>query len=425
MLEKSRGKNSVDGPTVEWLYYRSNAASTNYSPLNIINHNNVDKLEIAWRWRSDNFGASPQYNYQVTPIMAGGILYATAGERRVVVAIDAVSGETQWMYRLDEGRRGQAAPRRKAGRGVAYWRENGFEAVYVITPGYNLVALDPGTGKPISDFGNNGIVDLKQGLVAKGDLVEAPIGSSSPAIVINGVVVVGAAFPPGLAPPTKNMITGHIRGFDARTGSQLWIFHSIPQAGENGNETWQENSWQYTGNVGAWAPLSGDPELGYVYIPMEAATGDFYGGHRPGDNLFSQSLVCLDVRTGRRVWHYQTVHHDLWDYDLPAAPVLVDLTVDGRKIPAVAQVTKQGFTFVFDRRTGEPVWPIIERPVPQSDVPDEQSAATQPFPTLPVPFERQGIDIDDLNDLTTEILLEAKKIAAAYRMGHYLVDPEI
>lgn len=426
LIDQRLSEIQVSGPTVEWLYNRSDANSTNYSPLDIINRDNIDELEIAWRWRSDNFGAKPLFNYQATPIMANGRLFTTAGKRRVIVAIDPSTGETLWMYRLDEGKRGEAAPRKNAGRGVAYWRDdNNFEAVYAITPGYNLVALDPATGRPIQRFGNDGIVDLKKGLVAADDLVDAPIGSSSPPIVVNGVLVVGAAFPPGFAPPKKSMIPGHIRGYDARTGEQLWVFHSIPKAEELGNDTWKNNSWRYTGNVGAWAPLSGDPKLGYVYLPMEAATGDFYGGHRPGDNLFSQSLVCLDVKTGKRVWHYQLIHHGIWDYDLPAAPVLLDIKVDNRKIPAIAQVTKQGFTYVFDRRNGKPVWPIVERPVPQSTIPGEQTSATQPFPSLPKPFERQGIGHEDLIDFTEEIFTEAKRIASQYQMGPLYTPPSL
>jgi quinoprotein glucose dehydrogenase len=241
--------------------------------------------------------------------------------------------------------------------------------------------------------------------------------------VVNDVVVVGSAFPAGGAPPKKEMPVGNVTGYDANTGERLWIFRTIPQPGEFGNETWLEKSWQYTGNVGVWAPMSADPQLGYVYLPVEAPTGDFYGGHRPGDNLYSQSLVCLDARTGERVWHFQTVHHGIWDYDLPAPPVLIDINVDGRDIPAVAQITKQGFTFVFDRRNGEPVWPIDERPVQASVLPGEITAATQPYPTLPETFEPQGVTAENLNDLTPEILAEARAIAGEYTMGPLYTPP--
>lgn len=413
------------GPTVEWLHHRGDPGSTNYSPLDIINRENVGNLEIAWRWKSDNFGEVPHFNLQTTPIMANGVLYATAGFRRAVVAIDAQSGETLWVYRMDEGLRGENAPRKGAGRGVAYWNDNGVERIYVVTPGYQLVSLDAATGRPIEGFGNYGVVDLKLGLDQQVDLVNDPIGASSPPVIVNGVLVVGSAFPGGRAPAKKAMVAGHVRGYDARTGKRLWIFHTIPRPGQFGHDTWKDRGWEFTGNLGAWTPISADPELGYVYLPLEAPTHDFYGGHRVGDNLFSQSLVCLDAATGERVWHFQTVHHGIWDYDLPAPPVLVDIEVEGRRIPAVAQVTKQGYTFVFDRRDGMPVWPIEERPVPQSDVPGEVTSPTQPHPTLPVPFEQQGVTVDDLNDLTPEIFLEAKRIASEYRMGPLYSPPSL
>ena len=251
----------------------------------------------------------------------------------------------------------------------------------------------------IAGFGKNGMIDLTEGLDR--DVVKpGQIGSSSPAIVVRDTVVVGAALQAGTAPPSKTNVPGYIRGFDVRTGKKLWTFKTIPHAGEFGNETWENDSWKYTGNTGAWVPLSGDEELGYVYIPVEAPTGDFYGGTRHGDNLFSDSLVCLDARTGKRIWHFQLVHHDVWDWDIGAPPILVDINVGGKKIKAVAQVTKQAFTFVFDRVTGKPVWPIEERPVPQSSVPGEKTSPTQPFPTKPAPFDRQGTSIDDLIDFT-------------------------
>jgi quinoprotein glucose dehydrogenase len=410
-------------PMVEWLHHRGNAASQNYSDLDLINRENVSDLKVAWRWRSDNFGPTPWPNLQTTPIMANGILYATAGLRRAVVAIDARTGETLWMYRLDEGKRGDQAPRKGPGRGVAYWRNGDQETVFLISPGYHLVALDAATGRPRDSFGDNGIVDLKANIDQNLDLENAKIGASSPPIVVNGVVIVGSAFPAGGAPPTREMPVGNVTGYDAVTGERRWIFHTIPQAGEFGHDSWMAGSATYTGNVGVWAPMSADPELGYVYLPVEAPTGDFYGGHRVGNNLFSQSLVCLDARTGKRVWHFQTVHHGIWDYDLPAPPVLIDIEVAGGEIPAVAQVTKQGFTFVFDRRNGQPVWPIEERAVAQSGLPGEVSAPTQPFPTLPEPFEPQGVTPDNLNNLTPEIYSEAKRIASGYTTGPLFTPP--
>lgn len=284
------------------------------------------------------------------------------------------------------------------------------------------MALNAETGLPISNFGKSGIVDLTEGLDR--DVVKpGQIGSSSPAIVIRDVIVVGAALQAGTAPASKANVPGYIRGYDVRTGKRLWTFRTIPRPGEVGHETWENDSWQYTGNTGAWAPLSGDEELGYVYIPVEMPTGDFYGGTHLGDNLFSDSLVCLDARTGKRVWHFQTIHHDVWDWDLSSPPILADITADGKKIKAVVQVTKQAFTFVFDRVTGRPVWPIEERPVPQSNVPGEKTSATQPFPTKPAPFDRQGITTDDLIDFTPQLRAEAIEIAAQYALGPLFLPP--
>jgi quinoprotein glucose dehydrogenase len=403
----------------DWPQHRGDLASTNYSPLDQINRNNAGQLKIAWRWKSDNFGPRPEYYFKVTPLMVNGILYTTAGLRRAVVAIDAVTGETLWTFRLREGERTAYAPRQNSGRGVAYWlaTEDGRDRVLYITPGYQLVALDALTGQLVREFGDNGVVDLKKGLGEHVDPVTATVGSTSPPIIVDDVAVVGSCFPVGLAPVSRKQVRGDIMGYDVTTGKQLWIFHTIPQPGEYGHETWEKDSWKHTGNVGAWAPLTADPELGFVYIPLEAATGDFYGGHRPGDNLFSQTLLCLNAKTGKRVWHYQMVHHDIWDYDLPAPPVLADITVGGRDIKAVVQVTKQGFAFVFDRVTGEPVWPIEERPVPPSDIPGETASPTQPFPTKPAPFDRQGYSNDILIDFTPEIKREALRIAGRYRKG--------
>jgi quinoprotein glucose dehydrogenase len=397
----------------EWRHYGGDAGNTKYSPLDQITAKNVKELEIVWRWKADNFGPTPDYNWEVTPLMVGGVLYFTAGSRRDVVAVDAATGETLWMYRLDEGERGDRAPR-KQNRGLAYWTDGKADArVILITPGYQLVALDARTGRPVPTFGKDGIVELTEGL-DRDVVAPGQIGASSPAVVVRDVVVVGAAMIAGTAPPSRAHVPGYIRGFDVRTGKRVWTFRTIPQPGEFGHETWEGGSWKYTGNTGAWAPLAADEELGYVYVPVEAPTGDFYGGHRLGDNLFSDSLVCLDAKTGQRVWHFQMVHHDIWDWEPSSPPILADITVAGKPIKAVAQVTKHGFTFVFDRVTGAPVWPIEERPVPQSDVPGERTSPTQPFPTKPKPFERQGVTVDDLIDFTPELKAEAIRI-----FGHY------
>ena len=412
-----------------WPFYGGDAGSTRYSALDQIHEGNVGELEVAWRWRADNFGPAPEFNYRTTPLMVNGVLYATAGYRRTVVAIDPETGETLWTWRMDEGIR--SAPRRNSGRGVAFWPGGGRseETIFVITPGFHLVALDPATGHERPGFGRDGVLDLRADLDPMGrpmeELDRIPIGSSSPPIVVDGVVVVGSALPSGGAPPAPSMPPGWVRGYDASTGDLLWTFHTIPQPGEVGNESWEGDSWAYTGNAAVWTTLSADLEEGLVYLPVEAGTGDYYGGHRLGDNLFSQSLVALDARTGERVWHYQTVHHGIWDYDLPAAPILADVMVDGNRLPIVAQITKQGFTFVLNRHNGEPVWPIEEMPVPQTDVPGERTSPTQPIPSRPPPFTRQGVDPDDLIDFTPELRAEAQAILAQLRHGPLYTPPSV
>lgn len=422
------GADAAAHSSTEWLNNRGDLASTSYSPLGEITRENVSKLRIAWRWRSDNFGPTPEFYYRPTPLMADGVLYTTAGLRRDVVAIDAETGETLWMYRLDEGQRGAIAPRRSSGRGVAYWRSSRAgegSRVFMITPGFQLVALDARTGRPIEGFGTRGIVDLEQGLPRVAQLPKTPPGSSSPPVIVGDVVVVGVSFAAGGAPPSRVAVPGWVRGYDVRTGALMWSFHTVPQAGDFGTQTWLDGSWQYTGNTGLWAPFSADAARGYVYLPIEAATGDFYGGHRPGDDLFSDALVCVDARTGKRIWHYQIVHHDIWDYDLPAPPVLADITVSGRRIAAVVQVTKMGLAFVFDRVTGKPVWPIKERRVPQTDVPGEWTSPTQPFPTKPAPYEPQGLRREDLIDFTPQMKRQALDIVSRYRFGGPYMPPSV
>jgi len=405
----------------EWRHYGGDAAGTKYSPLDQINASNVNRLQIAWRWKTANLGQSPDYNWQATPLMIGDTLYFTAGSQRSAVAIDAASGDTKWTYTHDEGDRGRRAVRTN-NRGLAYWSDAaGNGRVLLITPGYQLLALDAKTGKPIPTFGNAGVVELWDGLDRKVEINQ--IGSSSPAMIVGDVAVVGAAMLGGTAPATMKQVPGYIRGYDVRTGKLLWTFHTIPQGTEFGVETWQEESWKYTGNTAVWAPMSADLDLGYVYLPVETPTGDYYGGHRPGDNLFGDSVVCLDAKTGKRIWHFQLIHHDIWDWDTASAPVLLDVTVDGRPRKIVAQVTKQGFTYVFDRLTGDPIWPIVERPVPQSDVPGEKTSATQPFPTKPAPFDRQGVTENDLIDFTPELKAEAVRIASQFKMGPLYTPP--
>ncbi len=415
--------NSQQGSTNgEWRFYGGDSGTTKYSSLAQINASNVKDLKIAWTWKSLNFGRRPDFNWEVTPLMIGGVLYFTAGTRRDVVAVDGATGETLWIYRLDEGARGEVVAR-TVNRGLAYWSDGkGDDRILLISPGYQLVALNAKNGHIINSFGTTGLVDLTLGL-DRPVVKPGSIGSSSPAIVVKDVVVVGAALVAGTAPPSKENVPGYIRGYDVRTGKKLWTFKTIPQAGEFGNDTWGNDSWKFTGNTGAWVPLAADQELGYVYIPVEMPTGDFYGGNRPGDNLFSDSLVCIDVKTGKRVWHHQLVHHDVWDWDIGSPPMLLDITVAGRRIKAVVQPTKQAHTFVFDRVTGKPVWPIEERPVPQSDVPSEKTSPTQPFPTKPPAFDRQGTSYDDLIDFTPELKAEAMKMADQYKMGPLYTPP--
>ena len=408
----------------EWRTYGGDLASTRYAPLDQINAANFSKLQVAWRFKTDVFGVRPDFNLQTTPLMINGVLYATVGWRRDAVAIDAATGELLWMYRLDEGKRSQAAPRLLSGRGVAYWTDGrGDERIFMVTIGYQLIALDAKTGTPVRSFGQNGILDLKQNNDQVLDPITGEIGLNTGPLVAKDVVIVGAAHRGGGAPRSKTNAKGYIRGFDVKTGKRLWIFHTIPLPGEYGNETWQNDSWSYSGNTGMWGPFSVDEELETVYLPIELSTGDYYGGHRPGDNLFAESLVAVDLHTGKRKWHFQLVHHGIWDYDLPCAPILADITVDGKRIKAVAQASKQGFLYVFDRETGQPVWPIVERPVEQTTVPLEKTSPTQPFPTKPPPFELQGVQEKDLIDFTPELLVEAKKVAAKIKLGPIFTPP--
>ena len=407
----------------EWSTYGADLGSTRYSPLDQINRTNFSNLEIAWRFKTDNLGPRPEFNLESTPLMVKGVLYAAAGTRRSVVAVDAGSGELLWKFSYNEGKRAEAAPRQLSGRGLAYWTDGRSERIIYVTPGYQMIALDARIGRPVPGFGKDGMVDLKLDDDQKMDLITGEIGLHAAPVVAGNTIIVGAAHLPGSVPKSRRNEKGYVRAFDARTGKRLWIFHTIPLADEYGNETWENNSWTYTGNTGVWGQISVDEELGLVYLPVEMPTGDYYGGHRPGNNLFGSSIVALDLKTGQRKWHYQFIHHDIWDWDTPCAPILVDVTVDGRPIKAVAQPTKQGFIYVFDRATGRPIWPIEERAVPKGDVPGEWYSATQPFPTRPPAFERQGVSIDDLIDFTPELRAEAVKLASLYKLGPIFTPP--
>jgi quinoprotein glucose dehydrogenase len=420
-----RGQSKPAGS--EWTTYGGDLASTRYSPLDQITRDNFNKLEIAWRFKTDAMGPRPEFNFQVTPLMVDGVVYSTAGTRRAVVALDAVTGEMKWMHSENEGKRGESAPRLLSGRGLAYWPGSGGQGARIVyvTPGYQMVALDAKTGIPAAGFGKNGIVDLKMDDDQPVDPITGEIGLHATPIIAKDVIVVGAAHLEGSAPKSKNHEKGFIRGYDARTGKRLWIFHTIPSPGEFGNNTWEKDSWAYTGNAGVWAQMTIDEELGMVYLPVELPTGDYYGGNRPGNGLFGESVVALDLKTGVRKWHYQLVHHGIWDMDIPCAPILADITVDGRKIKAIAQITKQGWVYVFDRTNGQPVWPIEERPVEKGTVPNEWYSPTQPFVTKPPAFDRQGVSPDDVIDFTPELHEEGLKLLSKYKIGPIFTPPVV
>ena len=420
-----RGQSKPAG--AEWTTYGGDLASTRYSQLDQITKDNFNKLEIAWRFKTDAMGPRPEFNFQVTPLMVDGVVYSTAGTRRAVVALDAVTGEMKWMHSENEGKRGESAPRLLSGRGLAYWPGSGGQGARIVyvTPGYQMVALDAKTGIPAAGFGKNGIVDLKMDDDQPVDPITGEIGLHATPIIAKDVIVVGAAHLEGSAPKSKNHEKGFIRGYDARTGKRLWIFHTIPSPGEFGNNTWEKDSWAYTGNAGVWAQMTIDEELGMVYLPVELPTGDYYGGNRPGNGLFGQSVVALDLKTGVRKWHYQLVHHGIWDMDIPCAPILADITVDGKKIKAIAQITKQGWVYVFDRTNGQPVWPIEERPVEKGTVPNEWYSPTQPFVTKPPAFDRQGVSPDDVIDFTPELHEEGLKLLSKYKIGPIFTPPVV
>ncbi len=411
----------------EWPTYAADLRGTRYRPLDQINATNFNKLEIAWRFKTDSLGTRPEYKLEGTPLMVNGVLYTTAGTRRSVVALDAASGELLWVHGEHEGARGAAAPRQLSGRGVAYWSDGKEERILYVTPGYRLIALDAKTGVPVPTFGEKGIVDLKLATdqEIRPDLITGEIGLHATPIIAKDVVIVGSAFREGGTPKTHNNNKGIVRGFDVRTGKRLWIFHDIPMKGEFGYDTWEKGSAEYNGNTGVWTQISVDEDLGLVYLPVEEPTGDYYGGHRPGNNLFGESLVVVDLQTGQRKWHYQMVRHPLWDMDISSAPILADITVNGRTIKAVAQPTKQGILYVFDRVTGQPVWPFEDRPVEKGDVPDEWYSPTQPIPTKPPAYSRNGVSIADLIDFTPELRAEGVEAASKYKLGPVFTPPVV
>jgi quinoprotein glucose dehydrogenase len=412
----------------EWPYYTADVRGSRYSPLDQINGTNFNQLEVAWRFKTDNLGTRPEFKLEGTPLMVKGVVYATGGTRRSVVALDAKTGELIWVHAEREGARAVNAPRQLSGRGLSYWTDGkGDERVIYVTTGYRLVSLNAKTGVPIPGFGTNGVVDMKIGaVIGKGqqiDLETGEIGLHSTPTVARDVVIVGSSFREGLTVKTHNNTKGLVRGWDVRTGKLLWTFNTIPRPGEFGADTWEKESWAINGNTGVWSQITVDEELGLVYLPVEDPTSDLYGGHRPGNNLFGDSIVCVDLKTGQRKWHYQIVHHPIWDLDMPAAPLLADIVVNGKPIKAVAQATKQGLLYVFDRVTGQPVWPIDEKPVPQTDVPGEKTSPTQPFPSKPPAYSRNGVLEGDLIDFTPELKAAGLEAAKRYRLGPVFLPP--
>jgi len=409
----------------EWRFYGSDAASSKYVPLSQINADNVNNLEVAWVWDTPDNAIFAQDDrasageYKSTPIMIDGVLYVSTSLGQVA-AIDAATGEQRWVFDTGSWQRGRHPNFNNNHRGVSWWDDGGDGRILMAANDGLLWSLNARTGQPDTSFGDNGVVDLKQGLGRETRI--GLYGAISPPMIINDVIVVGSSISDG--PLFQDQLPpGHVRGFDARTGEQRWIFHTIPQAGELGADTWENQAWRTAGATNVWTTMSADPDTGYVYLPTSTPNNDWYGGHRLGDNLHAESLVALDSANGELVWQFQVVRHGLWDYDLPAAPNLVDITVDGRDIKAVAQVTKQGFVFVLDRLTGEPVWPIEDRPVPQTTVPGERTSPTQPFPTWPAPFEPQGISDATLIDFTPELRSQAVDLIADVDYGPLYTPP--
>ena len=421
----------LSAQNVDWPSYGGDNGSTKYLPLSQINAENVGELITAWEWNSVDNALVPEIienngpmlrpgSYKATPIVVNGSMYLPTSYGQIV-ALDPVSGQTRWVFDTKTYEDGRPTNLGFNVRGVAYWQGRGLERIFFATNNSYLWSIDALTGLPDTLFGEQGRIDLTEGLGRPVDrgiygVVSPPLVSGD-RVVVNSIVVDG--------PRNKEAPPGHVRAFNPISGELEWIFNTIPQAGEVGNDTWLEGSWEYTGNTNAWTIMSADDELGIVYLPIGTPTNDWYGGLRKGDNLFAESLVAVDRDSGELLWHFQMVHHGVWDYDLPAAPTLIDINVEGRHIEAVAQISKQGFTYVFDRVTGEPVWPIEERRVPQSTVPGEQLSATQPFPTKPAPFEPQGISNETLIDFTPELRQEALQNIERFDYGPLFTPPSL
>ncbi len=436
------------GPGTEggqWHYLGGDAWHTRYAPADQINASNFEQLEVAWRWNAASFGASTP---RATPSYIDGKLITVTGERRHVISLDPETGELLWSFTEPNTHRWEYSMRAGYGKGIAYGEIDGRGVVYISTPAFFLHALDTETGQPLEGWGDrvpidgfppSGSVDMLADIIADwgpwleygGDfdpymgipLELGYITTSSPPIVVNDVVVVGNSAEQGYLQTRVENIPGDILAYDARTGDFKWKFNVIPRPGEFGHETWENDAWEWTGDVSSWAPMSADPDLGLVYVVTNGATIDYYGGHAPGDNLFSTSIIALDVQTGERAWHYQMVHHDIWNYDTSTAPILMDVTVDGREINGIFQATKQAFLYALDRETGDPIWPIEERPVPRSNVRGEQLSPTQPFPSRPAPFDLQGRSEEHLIDYTPEIYDRALQLARERNLFNPMFNP--
>ncbi len=459
------GGDPAKGDT-EWRYFGSDSGATRYSPANQINAGNVANLSVAWRFSTRNLGPRPATGMQVSPLIVDGVMYTTASATRDVVALDAASGQLLWHWRptgdLLKWNDIIDPLARTSGRGVSYWTDGaGDQRIFVVMGNYMLVALDAKTGRQVTTFGKNGVVDMVENLrwnERPGLPREGRVANSSPPAIVGNVLVSSISMHTGSTPnlPGASIneqwpmnIPGDVVAYDTKTGKMLWRFNIIPRPGEEGSESWltsdnknwdvpgglnpwakehpelREKSNRYTGNGGFWAPATADPELGMFYIPAESPTSDYYGGYRPGNNLYANSVIALNAKTGKKVWHFQTTHHDIWDFDPPTAPILADITADGKPVKAVIQLTKQGFAFVLDRTNGKPVWPIEERPVPKSDVPGEWTSPTQPFPTKPVALVPQGVTENDLVDFTPEIKAEALRVAKQFRLGPIYTPPSL
>lgn len=415
-----------DPANVNWPTYNADLAGSRYRPLDQIDASNFKDLEIAWRFKTDMFGSRPEYKLEGTPLAVDGVLYATAGTRRAVVALNAATGELLWSFSLHEGKRSAESPRALSGRGLSYWTDGTRRRILYTTIGYRLVSLDADTGQPDPAFGENGIVDLKKDWDQEiADLETGEAGVHSAPAISGNTIIIGAAFREGFTPVNKNNTKGYVRAFDVRTGKRLWTFHTIPKPGEFGYDTWLNNSADTTGNAGVWTQVSIDPELNLAYLNVESPTSDFYGGHRRGPGLFGNSIVAVDLDTGQRKWHYQLIHHEIWDLDNSSAPLLMDVTVNGKPRKVVGVPSKQGFFYVFDRATGKPVWPIREVRVKQGNVPGEWYSPTQPMPGPELTYGRNGYGVDDLIDFTPELRAKALEVVKRYDLGPVYTPPII